>query len=1238
MKKIKNLFTFIFVISLLALFGILISFKKYYSNLNQELTMQVESDLTDSSNILNQHISSKIQNIFTVLENIAATLTYSSMDVNNENFKQMLQHQSNSNNLGVLSVYVKDILEALLSDHSISDSEKEQIQKLLNGDNIIGFRHSGNSEDNCILVVVPIMRNSAVIGILQCRYTTDAFCDKLELTSFDGHGRVNIMDADGTSITAPASKRYFNCFDMISKSTLLDNYTIGKFKQDIKDRNSGILHYIFREEDYSQYTPLSINDWYLYNVVPASYIKERTNYISEMASALITRIMIILIILIIIILISQYINTYHLRQNRNKLLMEQQRYNKVLTHSKGVIWEYDIARDTLVKSNKEIGIYSGLSVLNNLYDTIIRTDSVHPHDILLFEKFYNDMRSGKKEMSVELRAKDISGKYVWFELSGLTVYNNNVPITVIGKSMNIDKQKKELEQLKDAAHKDSLTKLYNRSYITELVNARLRGLEPNRTHAFCVVDIDNFKSINATLGHAFGDALLIELSSRFKRLTGDDRNIAARIGGDEFVIFFCDVPSLSFIEEKAKEICGMFYDVYIGEATNLSVTGSIGISLAPEHGQDFHTLLEKADTALYYSKQSGKDGYCIYNDNLSVIRESLQNPEEHMIESSYQHIESSLIDSDLISNVVDILFDARELEVSINMSLALIGNFYNLDRLVIFEYSEDNQHLICSYEWISDMEKPNYKYSTEQVPMNIADEYAFYKNNIDVTYFCDDTDTLTEVSPLVTDMLREKDIKSLFQCAIADKGILKGYIAANIFHKPKKWIQNELDSLTLLSKIIGGHIIKLRSQERAERIASRDLLTGIFNLSRFTKEAANILAENPDEKYILIYTDIDKFKFINEKYGYSVGDKVLIAFADILNSLAQPNEIFARVNADKFVGLCHYTGTEDFINRMIAYNDKFNHIPKTDTDYFKLSVITGLCPADPSENISIIIDRANIARKSIKERHRSNYAFFNESMKSILVKQKEIEDIMVDALLNEEFVVYYQPKFSLDSEIICGAEALIRWQHPEAGLISPSEFVPIFEENGFIIEIDFYVFRKVCSTIRDLLAEGRKVFPISVNFSRSHVNTPNWIQRLQTTIEEFNIPKNYIEIEITESALVDNDAYLLSMLYKIHNLGFKLSMDDFGSGLSSLNSLRKMPFDILKIDKDFFQQGSDTDRERIVIKNIVTMANELDMEIISEGVETQEQVNFLKEINCTIAQGYYFSKPISSESFIEKYF
>ncbi len=281
----------------------------------------------------------------------------------------------------------------------------------------------------------------------------------------------------------------------------------------------------------------------------------------------------------------------------------------------------------------------------------------------------------------------------------------------------------------------------------------------------------------------------------------------------------------------------------------------------------------------------------------------------------------------------------------------------------------------------------------------------------------------------------------------------------------------------------------------------------------------------------------------------------------------------------------------------------------------------------------MLIDRANIAAK-VKGKYEHSYSFFNEDTRNRLYKEKRLEDNMNKALEKGEFIVYYQPKYSLgDVNEIEGAEALIRWNSPEFGFISPIDFIPLFEKNGFIVNIDMFVFEEVCKTLNKWINKGYTPVPISVNMSRVHLYRDNFIENITDLISKYNISPEFIELELTESVVFDNLNILIDIMKKIKEIGFLISMDDFGSGYSSLNLLKDLSFDILKLDRGFLIETTDTKRGKIIISKIVEMAKAIDIKVICEGVETYEQVEFLKEIGCDKVQGYLFAKPMVLDEF-----
>lgn len=413
-----------------------------------------------------------------------------------------------------------------------------------------------------------------------------------------------------------------------------------------------------------------------------------------------------------------------------------------------------------------------------------------------------------------------------------------------------------------------------------------------------------------------------------------------------------------------------------------------------------------------------------------------------------------------------------------------------------------------------------------------------------------------------------------------------------------------------------------------------DSLTGVYTKEYFYEEARRLIDNNSETQFAFLELDINRLTMINELMGIAEGDRLLAYIGTILSEIfsQEKNSTYARIHADLFVVCCPYEE-----KRMYQYIDLIEQSIKEYHISFEILLSFGiyLC-VERNLNISIMCDRANLALKSVKGNYIKHVAFYDSLMHDKIIREQEITQTMSRALKNREFVVYYQPKHSLDDEGIIGAEALVRWKNPKKGMISPGVFIPVFEENGFIMKLDAYVWGETCKFIRKRLDEGKNVPPISVNVSRVNLYNPDLCKYLDNLVKKYNIPYNLLELELTESAYTDNPQLMLQTMHQLQLLGFHVAMDDFGSGYSSLNMLKDVPVDILKIDLKFLSGNSNPEKGTSIMAAIVRMAKWLGIPSIVEGVETKEQVGFLRSIGCTMAQGYYYAKPMAEEDF-EKY-
>lgn len=421
-----------------------------------------------------------------------------------------------------------------------------------------------------------------------------------------------------------------------------------------------------------------------------------------------------------------------------------------------------------------------------------------------------------------------------------------------------------------------------------------------------------------------------------------------------------------------------------------------------------------------------------------------------------------------------------------------------------------------------------------------------------------------------------------------------------------------------------------RANRNISKVAYIDNVTKWPNWNRFVLDAPRLLKKNRKMKYAMVSLDIRQFRVISELDGYQMGEEILLQITDIMQKRIRKKEMFTRFAVDNFAALLRYATNEELLERIRLLDQYLTNGLSIKGTKFKYGVYF---LDDYSMDINRMYAYSAMAKDTVKKTHDAKIGIFTDEIRRTMLREKELENHMEAALRNNEFLVYLQPKYSADGRQIAGAEALVRWNSPELGFISPGEFIPMFEKNGFIIELDKYMIRAVCRLQKDWKEQGKELITISVNVSRVHLLDENIVENIKKWIDEFDLPYSCLELELTESAFFDDKSKLLATVTELQKLGFKVSMDDFGSGYSSLNSLKDLSLDVIKLDRDFFINNGNAQRGEIVIRDTISLAKHLKMEIVAEGIETKEQVEFLRELGCDLIQGFYFARPMPVNDF-----
>ncbi len=885
-------------------------------------------------------------------------------------------------------------------------------------------------------------------------------------------------------------------------------------------------------------------------------------------------------------------------------------------------WEYDIATDTVrytpVSAQSENFSLRGRDLISFVSDTLV----LHPDFKHTVRQLCHSFITGAEDINVDLKLMDISGDYRWYTLSGVRVYDDAGRLTgYIGRLRNTDNNSSKISHAINP-DEDPLTGLFNRHGLERHIDRRLSGSDIHSC-ALILIDVDDYASIVQQLGRHFGDALLIDIAALLRSGLSES-NAAGHITSDTFAVAILNPESKQQVAEQAARLSQAMSHIHLSQDRSSTVTCGLGIAFSSTSECTYELLYYQADTALSYAKSKGKGQIEIFHDELDYII-SADAPRTPTVETQPQSI---LPAEDFVSQAIDVLSQARELSSSVNIVLSLIGNKYGLRSCEILEFSDDYKSVHSTYRW-------NENHNTGSAPVQCSLELISKTVALvgDSEYhYCPSVAELAKAYPDIAGFYLGLRAGSFLHIPIRDGLRISGLICYGGRENVSSFGSDVTREIVMISKVMAGYIMLLRTQQSMYRITTTDTLTGCLNMGRFTAEARRILLENPQQRYVIVYSDIDRFKFINETFGYLAGDRVLIEFTHIIADDLGEDELLGRIEADKFIVLLRSDGRESLVARLSEYDRRMSSLSTLLQSSYKIPLRCGIAHTSPEDEISHTIDMANLARKSVKNIHVSTYIFYDKAMKSRILQQKEIEDTMHEALDNGEFAVYLQPKFSLEDNHIVGAEALVRWLRPEHGIQRPDEFIPIFEDNGFVIELDFYVLERVCQKLRHDLDSGLSPLPISVNFSRLHLNAEDFSGRIRKCLDTYGISPDLIEIEITESALIGNEDYLVEMMNTLHDIGLSIAMDDFGSGYSTLNLLKKLPVDILKIDKAFLTDNG-SDRERLIIANVVNMAKSLNIRVVSEGVETAEQAEFLRRINCDIAQGYHYAKPMDIETY-----
>ncbi len=450
------------------------------------------------------------------------------------------------------------------------------------------------------------------------------------------------------------------------------------------------------------------------------------------------------------------------------------------------------------------------------------------------------------------------------------------------------------------------------------------------------------------------------------------------------------------------------------------------------------------------------------------------------------------------------------------------------------------------------------------------------------------------------------------------------------------WSPEEFREVRILGKQVFSAFSQFMMGNLLTHAMQTDLAMGVPNVAGFMAFVGRLFEQGRLENYHAIYLNIHNFKYVNKVLPHVQADEVMKIYAYMLKKVLGEDEIAARLGGDNFVALVHKDNAKKFIQ--FINNVEIVYQNEEDIKKFSFGATVGASELHGLKSAGDVMVRISVAYQVARQNECVGVVYFNDDIYKAVMQQKEIIARFHRAIRNKEFWVYYQPKVTTQDKRICGAEALVRWKAGDK-LLPPAEFVPILEKEGSICKMDFYVLDRVCALLDRCRQEGLPYIQISVNFSRKHAENPNLVKDIVDTIDKYRVPHEYIEIELTESEDFRDYIVMSKLVEDLKAVNISTSIDDFGTGYSSLNMLKMTSIDLLKIDKAFVPYEEETEERKkdiIMFENIARLARELGIKIIAEGVETEQQYEYLAEAGCDMIQGHYFDKALPEEDFLER--
>ena len=815
------------------------------------------------------------------------------------------------------------------------------------------------------------------------------------------------------------------------------------------------------------------------------------------------------------------------------------------------------------------------------------------------ENLLKGFNAGKKNISLDYRRAYADGKITWVNI-GIKLVKDTVSgdIYAYGGIRDISEQKHIELSLRQRAEYDTLTGAYNRDTARIMIaDAAVAADKEGKDFCIMLFSVDNFSKIVHKNGYAAGDAIVKELCAVLNAEL-EEPKIIGRLFGDEMIVWLGANPDKDIVLSKAEKVRTVLKRSPVVPKIGMEISISVGIAFSKKYGRDSKVLTHKAQDALFVCKEIGGNCCIVRDEKLSAIDEKQKQ------QAAYVQCDLNAI----ITRCAFALTYSGEYDKAVQSVLRDIIDYYGAECACLIEIdprSKQARDVHTHGKRSENCENNTWDGLAERVKSVLGKEKRIFVDNAEVG------------SPIQKELFKKFGVHGGYFIALETSNGINGYLSLS-----NPTLQNgDITLLNLLACIFANDIDKRQAKERQEYLYSYDEFTGLLNRNSYLNFISGYLVDSAMSLGVAV-ADINGLKQINAQYGRSIGDELVSFVAKALNDV--PDGRAFRLSGDEFVLICENVTQDAFYKHM-------ENLRRVLDDEYPEGVAVGHAWTDTDINHEQLVMQADEKMMISKQ------IYYKDGIRIIKRRDIKAERVLIDDIRDGRYEVYLQPKAVVNDGAISGAEALIRYRNADGELIPPLRFIPQLEQTGNIYHIDIFVFEEVCRMLKRWQQENKKIIPISLNFSRITLLRENLLADMEEIYRRYQVPKNLIEIEVSESMGSVERQTLVDISADIVRNGYTLSLDDFGAKYSNLSILSVLDLHVLKLDKSLVNDLLSNNNTRKVLRNFLKTCSDLNIVSVAEGVETKEQLEILKELGCDYAQGYYFNKPIPLNDFEKMY-